>query len=75
MMEVTEHTLVFAFRYALGRTSTAPSIVVRDLINNWDKLNNSTKEQIKEDIKEAIDNNKAGWNCDISEWEKILELE
>ena len=75
MMEVTEHTLVFAFRYALGRTSTAPSIVVRDLINNWDKLNNSTKEQIKEDIKEAVKNNRAGWNCDISEWEKILELE
>jgi len=74
-MKVTEHTLVFAFRYALGRASTAPSIVVRDLINNWDELNESTKEQIKEDIKEAIDNNRAGWNCDIAEWEKILKLE
>jgi len=73
-IKVTEHTLIFAFRYAIGRASTAPSIVVRDLINNWDKLLPFTKEQIKEDIEEAIKNNNAGWNCDIAEWKKILEL-
>jgi len=73
-MEVSEFTLIFAFRYAIGRASTAPSIVVRDLINNWDNLTSFTKEQIKEDIKEAIENNNAGWKCDIEEWKKILEL-
>jgi len=72
--EVSEHTLVFAFRYALGRASTAPSIVVRDLIINWDYLSDFSKNQIKEEIKEAIKSNRAGWNCDVSEWEKILEL-
>ena len=71
---ISEHTLVFAFRYALGRMSTAPSIVARDIINNWDVLGTYTKNQIKEEIQEAIDNNRAGMNCDISEWEKILEL-
>ena len=73
-IKISEHTLVFAFRYALGRASTAPSIVVRDLIINWNYLSDFSKHQIKEEIKEAIKNNRAGWNCDVSEWEKILEL-
>ena len=71
---ISEHTLIFAFRYALGRMSTAPSIVARDIINNWDNLEKYTKNQIKEEIQEAIDNNRAGMNCDIAEWEEILKL-
>ena len=73
-ISVSDHTLFFAFRYALGRMSTAPSIVVTDLIRNWNLLNESTKNMIKEEIMEAIENQKAGMKCDVEEWKKILEL-
>ena len=74
-MQVSEHTLIFAFRYALGRMSTAPSIVVDDLQRNWNQLSDFTKKQIKEEILEAIKLKRAGMDCDIAEWQKILEME
>jgi len=71
-MKVSNFTLMFAFRYALGRMSTAPSIVVEDILNNWDKLTDYEKEEIKNEIKQVIKENRAGMNCDIEEWKKIL---
>jgi len=74
-LNVCQYTLVFAMRYALGRKSMAPSIVIEDVIYNWDKLSDYTKAQIKEEIQEAIDNQRAGMMCDVAEWEKLLRLE
>jgi len=72
-MKVSNFTLIFAFRYALGRMSTAPSIVVEDILNNWDKLTDYEKSEIKNEIKKAIKENRAGMKCDIEEWKKILK--
>ena len=44
--------LMFAFRYALGRQSTAPSTVVEIIERNWDIIPKQDLEQIKREIVE-----------------------
>ena len=71
---VDEHTLFFAFRYALGRMSTAPSIVVRNILSNWQKLSEHTKQQIKDEILEYRKREGlCGMKCDDNEWQRILD--
>ena len=73
-MVVDEYTLFFAFRYALGRMSTAPSIVVMNILNNWHDLSKDTKQRIKQEI---LDYRKreglCGMQCDDNEWQRILD--
>lgn len=69
-----QHILIFAFRYALGRMSTAPSIVVDELIKNWDGIHENSQRMIKEEICHAIKHNMAGMDCDVKTWEKVLNL-
>ena len=71
---VSSFTLFFAFRYALGRKSTAPSYVADDIKRNWYILSRSDKERIQQEIKEAIESNRAGMECDIKTWQEILNL-
>ena len=42
--------LMFAFRYALGRQSTAPSYMVDIIELNWDVLTVQDKKQIQKEI-------------------------
>lgn len=55
LFPVDETTLVFAFRYALGRRSTAPSHVIAQLERHWNSLNDWTQEQICREIKREIE--------------------
>lgn len=71
---VDETTLVFAFRYALGRRSAAPSHVCHELHNHWDQLNRWTQLQIHREIVTAIGRGDAGDDCDCSTWSEILKL-
>ena len=73
-IKVCEYVLLFATRYALGRTTVAPAIVVRNIINNWDKLEEFTKKEIKEEIQETINNQKAEMKFHVKEWQKVLDL-
>jgi len=73
-VRVHENILIYAFRYALGRETSSVAALVEELIENWNKLSFQTKTVIKKEIKEAIDNNKAGARMDIEEWKKILLL-
>ncbi len=66
--------LVFAFRYALGRKTMASLIVADDIVKNWDSLPVGLKEQIKREITEAIARNDAGMQCDIDQWQRVLDL-
>ena len=70
----SEHVLVFAFRYALGRTSTASSIVTAELTRVWLTLRPSTRRQIQSEIREALVRGEAGDNCDEYLWQKLLDL-
>jgi hypothetical protein len=72
--EVDETTLVFAFRYALGRQSTAPSHVANMIRGHWSRLEPWTQKQIHREIEEAIRLGEAGWDCDVETWRGILAL-
>ena len=66
--------LISAFRYALGRATYLPSIIIDELIINWDCLSEFDKKQIQDDIRHAIAHNMCGWDCDIDGWKRILDL-
>jgi hypothetical protein len=74
-MNVSEFTLIFAFRYALGRMDSASSYVVNDLKRNWDNFNDTYKRLIKEEIKEAMKENRTGMSWNVENWNEILKLE
>lgn len=68
-------TIIFcAFRYALGRSTYVVSVVVQEIIKEWNNLHSQTKRNIKTEINEAIDNNYIGMDIDEKEWLKILNL-
>jgi hypothetical protein len=69
-----EHCLVFAFRYALNRKTTAPGIVADELTLCWARLRPHTREQIKKEIREQMKQDPTGeytWN---HQWRRVLEL-
>lgn len=65
--------LVCSFRYALGRRSAMPSIVVEYLKEDWHKLEEWQQKQIKGDIRHAIEHGCAGDDCDVETWKRILQ--
>ena len=75
MFEVNEEIIMYAFRYSLGRMTPAVSQVTDLLIENWHRLAAYTREQIVREIKEAINSNRAGMDCDIVRWRSVLLLE
>lgn len=66
--------LIYSFRYALGRMSTAPSTVSGIIQDNLDKLNLHSKAQIISEIDYAIEHNCYGMDCDKQTWLKLREL-
>jgi len=71
---IDETTLVFAFRYALGRRSTAPFHVCQELRKHWSDLADWTQDQIHREIETAIRMGDAGDDCDVETWRGILAL-
>jgi len=47
----------FAFRYALGRTTTAPVIIIKKIKENWDDFNIYDKEKMVSEIERDIEHN------------------
>ena len=66
--------LIYAFRYALGRSSYSTSTVSELIIANWDVLPEGDKSLYKREIQEAIDESRYGMNMDKVNWERILAL-
>jgi len=68
------NTLAFyAFRYALGRMTYAVSDVCEILLANKDKIDPYNKELMIKEIKYAIKTKHAGWECDVKDWEQVME--
>lgn len=69
------NTIIFcAFRYAIGRRTYIVSTISKLIIKHWISLNRRNRIQIQIEIREAIDNNRAGDNCDVECWKKVLDL-
>jgi len=71
--EVQENIIMWAFRYALGRRTGAVQDVIDCLDKNWKLLKQFTRDQIKIEIKIAIDRDEAGSQCDVNNWKRVLE--
>lgn len=67
--------LIYAFRYALGRST----YVVRDMCTviaaAWSQLPESDRKLIKDEILFAVTNGFAGMDMDAAEWSQLLDLE
>ena len=74
MNSTDETILVFAFRYALGRKTTAPGIVADVLIERWNDLKPHTQIQVQREIGSAMAMGEAGSSCDLDTWQKVLAL-
>lgn len=64
-LEVDRNILFFSFRYALGRMTYAPSVVIDNIKNNIEKIPDS---EIKLYIKEIDEFGNYGMECDIKTW-------
>lgn len=73
-MNLPENILFMAFRYALGRMTYVTLDVSTEIINKWDELSDKYKNLIQKEIKQAINDDIAGMDMDVAEWEKILKL-
>lgn len=69
-----EIVLICAFRYALGRSTYVSSEISHIIIGVWDDLSISYRELIQREIRDAIERDMAGMDCDVAEWEKVLRL-
>jgi DNA replicative helicase MCM subunit Mcm2 (Cdc46/Mcm family) len=74
VIKVSELTLLASFRYALGRQTFIVSEVVENILANWQILSQNTKDKMKAEIKEVIENNHIGHDMDKEQWNKIIEL-
>ena len=74
MKSTDETILVFAFRYALGRRSTAPGFVADVLTKRWSDLQPHSRLQVHDEIKTAIAMGNAGQPCDVETWKQVLAL-
>lgn len=67
--------LIYAFRYTLGRMTYAPYTIITVLKQCWGELSDADKRLYQREIREAIELNKAGMDCDVQAWSEILKLE
>lgn len=67
--------LIQAFRYALPRDKTGASESKAEfIIQYWDEIHLVFQDQIKRDVKNAIDTGQINDKQTIETWGKVLEL-
>lgn len=64
---------VCALRYALGRATYITAIVSEQLINKWESISEHDRLLIIAEIKRAIHIGDAGHDCDIQNWQMVLD--
>ena len=78
MVEVTDREFstmsFYMFRYSLGRMTYAVSETVEFIIKYWDNITENDRILMKDEIRRAIKEERAGMTMDMIEWERILEL-
>ena len=51
----TELVLIGALRYAFGRKTSYPSMVMKEIRNNWDNISENKKEIIIRDVSQYLE--------------------
>ena len=66
--------MLYAFRYALGRTTTAPLDLCGIIKKNHHLFKAWAKKQIISDIDHSIEHNMAGMQCDVNVWKDLKDF-
>ena len=75
MTDLEQDTLwLGAFRYYLGRQTYAVSEFCELLERKWEMLPASTRNLILREIKQAIDSQRAGGDCDVAAWRRVYAV-
>ena len=61
----------YAFRYALGRTTSAPDTVAEHCIKRIKYFDDFHLNRICREIDDAIERNAAGMECDVKAWKRL----
>lgn len=69
-----EDLAVCAFRYALGRMTYITWAISTILQKQARNLSDTVKQLMIDEIGDAIDNGKAGWDCDVAVWQDLREV-
>ena len=67
--------LLYALRYALGRSTYSVYTVCQVINHAWPDLSTGERELIKREVRNAIKGGIVGMEMDAEEWSQILELE
>ena len=70
-LEFNADIFFYAFRYCLGRMTYAVGVMAEYLIANADKIDEKHRHLIVSEITEAINNNSAGHQMDVEQWERV----
>lgn len=73
-LEIDKDMLIFGMRYALGRQTFAPTIVIENIKHNIDKIDNNIIDIMIRDIEGHPGS--LGMDCDVRKWmafKKYLE--
>lgn len=66
--------LFYAFRYALGRMTYSVFDVVDIIIKNVDIVSINHRQLMIKEIKNAIENGRAGMQMDVEEWKRLVRV-
>lgn len=66
--------LISAFRYALGRMTYVPVVVVNRIKRDWPSLDVGTRQLIHREVRDALERHQLGMSCDAAAWKQLLEL-
>jgi len=64
--------LIYAFRYALGRATFASKDMSEIIWRNRDGLSNADRDLFCREIRDAIERDHAGHECDKKAWAGLL---
>ena len=67
-------TLLYAFRYMLGRQTYGVAEMVGKLRLHWFSIEPEWRVLIHDEIRKAIERKRAGSPADVECWEKVLRL-
>lgn len=71
-INISEDLLVSAVRYALGRAVCIVPWTVNETIRVWPHLTDRTRDVIRRDVTEAIEQGCAGAAPDVRGWQTLL---
>lgn len=66
------NVIFFAFRYALGRRTAAPGIIIKTIISSWDEFPIQDKEQFLKETSDFLDR-ELGNTVSVNEWNEHNE--